>query len=284
MIVWLKIFDWKWLKILFSFPVKGLSYVLVLIKYLPISSYFQFFLVSAADLALFLAKRVRRRRRGKRAGGFGTPTETRRASNLGFSSLTFAHSVTKRTNWSCWWEKTGTSSSVLCFTDTWLSESIPDCAVHLEGFQLWVRFFINNAWCSDVTVISKPCSPALEYLFINCKLFYSPREFNSFILAIHPFHQSANVQEAQRALADQVLSVERTFPDSSFIILGDFNKVNLSHELPKYRQFVKCTTREQNTTVSRGPRCPVLFRSRHGSPDPHVQTEADALQTWSEDY
>lgn len=45
------------------------------------------------------------------------------------------------------------SSSVLCFTETWLSESISDCAVHLEGFKL----------CTDV--ISKHCFPALEYLY-----------------------------------------------------------------------------------------------------------------------
>ncbi len=67
----------------------------------------------------------------------------------------------------------------------------------------------------------------------------------------------ANVQEAQRTLADQILSVERTNPDSLVIVLGDFNKGNLSHELPKYRQLIKCLTREENmlnhclTTINR---------------------------------
>lgn len=41
--------------------------------------------------------------------------------------------------------------------------------------------------------------------------------------------------------------MERTNPDSVVIVLGDFNKGNLSHELPKYRQFVNCPTREGNT-------------------------------------
>ena len=57
-------------------------------------------------------------------------------------------------------------------------------------------------------------------------------------------------------LADQILCVERTNPDSLVIVLGDFNKGNLSRELPKYKQFIKCPTREENildhcyTTVS----------------------------------
>ncbi|XP_078126065.1 uncharacterized protein LOC144530383 isoform X3 [Sander vitreus] len=56
----------------------------------------------------------------------------------------------------------------------------------------------------------------------------------------------ANVQDAQRMLADQMLCVERTNPDSLVIVLGDFNKGNLTHVLPKYRQHIKCPTREDN--------------------------------------
>lgn len=96
-------------------------------------------------------------------------------------------------------------------------------------------------------MIQQYCSPTLETLFINCKPFYSPREFASFILVGVYIPPQADVQEAQRTLADQILCVERTFPDSLVIVLGDFNKGNLSHELPKYRQFIKCPTREENT-------------------------------------
>ncbi|KAK3565993.1 hypothetical protein QTP86_024210 [Hemibagrus guttatus] len=65
-----------------------------------------------------------------------------------------------------------------------------------------------------------------------------------------------NVREVQRALADEIQSVERINPDALAIVLGDFNKGNLSHELPKYKQFIKCPTREGNvldhcyTTIS----------------------------------
>ena len=165
------------------------------------------------------------------------------------------------------------SSSILCFTETWLCGSIPDSALQLAGFQLLrsdrhtelsgktkgggICFYINCGWCNDVTVIHQYCSPDLEYFLINCKPFYSPREFASFILVGVYIPPQANVQEAQRMLADQILCVERTNPDSLVIVLGDFNKGNLSRELPKYKQFIKCPTREENildhcyTTVSR---------------------------------
>lgn len=35
-------------------------------------------------------------------------------------------------------------------------------------------------------------------------------------------------------------------PDSLLIVLGDFNRVNLDHEL-KYRQHIECSTRDRNT-------------------------------------
>ncbi|XP_076735994.1 uncharacterized protein LOC143412342 [Maylandia zebra] len=155
------------------------------------------------------------------------------------------------------------SSCVLCFTESWLSEDIPDCALKLEGFHLLradrqaalsgktkgggVCFYINSGWCTDVTVIAQHCSPSLEYLFIHCKPFYSPREFASFILAAVYIPPDADAQAAQCALAEQILHTEQTYPDSLIIALGDFNKANLSHELPKYKQYIKCPTREERT-------------------------------------
>ncbi|XP_072772027.1 uncharacterized protein areg [Nerophis lumbriciformis] len=49
---------------------------------------------------------------------------------------------------------------------------------------------------------------------------------------------SADVHDAQRTLAGQILHVEWSFPDSLVIVLGDFNKGNLSQELPKYHVMV----------------------------------------------
>ncbi|KAK3531512.1 hypothetical protein QTP70_023859 [Hemibagrus guttatus] len=105
-----------------------------------------------------------------------------------------------------------------------------------------ICFYINNSWCNNVKVPFQLCSPDLEAFIINCKPFYSPREFSSFILVCVYISPQGNVCEAQRALADEIQSVERTNPDALVIVLGDFNKGNLSHKLPKYKQFIKCPT------------------------------------------
>ncbi|TWW63440.1 hypothetical protein D4764_03G0004480, partial [Takifugu flavidus] len=86
-----------------------------------------------------------------------------------------------------------------------------------------------------------------SYLFINCRPFYSPREFASFILAAVYISPDADVREAQRTLADCIQQVERTYPDALVIVLGDFNQSNLRYELPRYKQFIKCPTRAENT-------------------------------------
>ncbi len=89
----------------------------------------------------------------------------------------------------------------------------------------------------------KMCSSNLEALFINCKPFYSPREFFSFILMNVYMPPDVCVSAAMQQLAKQISEREQKYPDSLLIIIGDFNKANLSRELPKYRQHITCPTR-----------------------------------------
>ncbi len=154
------------------------------------------------------------------------------------------------------------NSAALCFTETWLNDAILDSVLHLPSFQLFradrdaestgkshgggTCFYINERWCTDVTVLKKMCCSDLETLFINCKLFYSPREIRSFILVSVYIPPQAHVSLALQKLADLITETEQQHPDSVLIILGDFNKANLSCELPKYRQHVTCPTRDSN--------------------------------------
>ncbi len=107
-------------------------------------------------------------------------------------------------------------------------------------------FYINERWCTDVTVLKKMCRSDLETLFINSKPFYSPREICSFILVSVYIHPQAHMSLALQKLADQITDTEQKHPDSILIILWNFNKANLSRELAKYRQHVTCPTRDSN--------------------------------------
>ncbi len=195
--------------------------------------------------AVALVKRYRTHRRGKRAGalvktrqrGFRTPLPSIHLANLrSLPNKTDKLLLLSRTN------KDFSNSAALCFTETWLNDAITDSALHLPNFQL-IRadrdaesgksrsggtcFYINERWCTDVTVLQKMCCSDLETLFINCKLFYSLQEICLFILASVYIPPQANVRSALQKLADQITDTEQNHPNSVLIILGDFNKANL---------------------------------------------------------
>ncbi len=74
--------------------------------------------------------------------------------------------------------------------------------------------------------------------------------------------QSSSQRVSLQNLADLITDTEQQHPDSVLIILGDFNKANLSCELPKYRQHVTCPTGDSNmldhcyTTIKDAFHCP----------------------------
>ncbi len=95
-------------------------------------------------------------------------------------------------------------------------------------------------------MLKKMCCSNLQMLFINCKPFYSPREICSFILVSVYIPTQAHVNSALQKLADLITDTDQKHLDSVLIILGDFNKANLSRELPKYRQHITCPNRDIN--------------------------------------
>ncbi|KAK3574559.1 hypothetical protein QTP86_010173 [Hemibagrus guttatus] len=214
--------------------------------------------------AVALFKCFKKRKRGKRAGalvklrqrGFRTVLPSIHLANLRSLPNKMDELLLSRTN------KDFSKSAALCFTESWLNDAIPDSALNLPGFQLFradrvaesagksrgggTCFYINERWCTDVTVLKKMCCPDLEAFFINCKPFYSPREFSSFILVSVYIPPQAHVSSALQHLADEITHTEQQHPESVIIILGDFNKANLSHELPKFKQHISCPTRDKN--------------------------------------
>ena len=87
-------------------------------------------------------------------------------------------------------------ASVLCITETWLDPFDPGHSSHGPGLFRADRcpvlsqkekgggvcFLVNQRWCNDAKLVSQSCSVELETLIINCRPFYSPREFSSVVL------------------------------------------------------------------------------------------------------
>ena len=87
----------------------------------------------------------------------------------------------------------------------------------------------------------------LETLIINCRPFYSPREFSSVVLVGVYISSEVNAAKAINQLADQILAVENANPDSAVIVVGDSNHTCLSKALPRYKWHVDCPTRKDKT-------------------------------------
>ncbi|XP_054643226.1 uncharacterized protein LOC129187667 [Dunckerocampus dactyliophorus] len=146
---------------------------------------------------------------------------------------------------------------VLTFTETWLTEDIPDSAIQLETFAAYrgdrtlasgkhrgggVCVYVNKRWCTDVQTMEKHCSQDIELLMVKCRPFYLPREFSAVYLTAVYIPPRANTANALGLLHDIIDKHETKHPDAVFIISGDFNHCNLRTVLPKYYQYVSFTT------------------------------------------
>ncbi len=95
-------------------------------------------------------------------------------------------------------QRTVRDCCVFVFTETWLNNSVPDCAIQLEQLTCYradralveggkrrgggLCVYINDAWCRDAVVVCKHCSPLVEFMIIKCRPFYLPREYTAILL------------------------------------------------------------------------------------------------------
>ena len=97
---------------------------------------------------------------------------------------------------------------------------------------------MNQRRCSDADILATSCSPEFETLTVRCRPFYSPREFSSVVFVgvyIPP-------QDNARSSINNLAAIEDSNPDSTILVLGDFDQTSLTKALPKYRQYIKCNS------------------------------------------
>lgn len=74
----------------------------------------------------------------------------------------------------------------MIFTETWLDSTIPDEAVELAGRTAYradrtadsgkktgggLCIYINNSWCTNITVVDRLCNPDVEFMLLKCRRF-----------------------------------------------------------------------------------------------------------------
>ena len=156
-------------------------------------------------------------------------------------------------------------SSLLCFTESWLTDLIPDSHVEMDDFTLQrmdrdpvrsgkskgggVCVYTNDRWChpAHVSIKERICDPNIELLAVSCRPYHLPREISHVIVLVVYIPPSANTKLAAETISRVTHDLQRVSPFALVIVNGDFNNCTLSATLPSFRQFVKCPTRGART-------------------------------------
>ena len=116
--------------------------------------------------------------------------------------------------------------NILCFTESSLKE---DMDIQLAGYTLHGQdrtahsgktrgsglcIFVNNSWCTKSKEVSRFCLPEVEYIVINCRPHYLPREFSAilFVAVYLPPQTDAGTKTALSQLYKEISKQETTHP------------------------------------------------------------------------
>ena len=150
--------------------------------------------------------------------------------------------------------------SLMCLTESWLNDSIPDQLVNIDKFNIYradrtncsgkskgggLVLYVNKDYCNNnnVTIRKTVCDPDLELLCVTLRPFYLPREFTQVCVIIVYVPPTANTSTATDIILDTIHEIELKNPNSACILTGDFNNLTIDNLLPSFTQYVTCPTR-----------------------------------------
>ncbi|XP_042070768.1 voltage-dependent N-type calcium channel subunit alpha-1B [Haplochromis burtoni] len=155
--------------------------------------------------------------------------------------------------------------SLMCFTESWLHQDIPDENASVEGFHTvradrdsiasgkrkggGLAVLVNNRWCNpaNITIKERICCPDTELCAVGLRPYYLPREFSHVILVAVYVPPSANPTAACDTIHSAIARLQTQHPSAFIVISGDFNHVSLDNTLPTFKQYVDCPTRGEKT-------------------------------------
>ena len=88
-----------------------------------------------------------------------------------------------------------------------------------------VRIFVNNSWCTKSKEVSRFCSPEVEYIVINSRPHYLPREFSAilFVAVYLPPQTDAETKTTLSQLYKEISKQETTHPEVALLVAEDLN-------------------------------------------------------------
>ncbi|KAI4877531.1 hypothetical protein NFI96_027122, partial [Prochilodus magdalenae] len=123
--------------------------------------------------------------------------------------------------------------SLMCFSETWLHQDIPDDNVSVTGFQTvradldctesgkrkggGLAVLVNNRWCSPghITIKERICCPDIELLAVGLRPYYLPREFSHVVVVAVYIPPSANPTSACDVIHSTIARLQTQHPVKS---------------------------------------------------------------------
>ena len=156
------------------------------------------------------------------------------------------------------------SASLMCFTETWLSEKVADSHVNIEGFSIFCAdrpkdsgklkggglcVFENDQLChpNNIRIKHKSCSQNAEIFIMGLRPYYLPREFSHVILTTIYVPNNTVANKEALEISEALRNYESSAQDALFLINGDFNHSKLLQSWNQYYQHIHCTTRNTAT-------------------------------------
>ena len=146
----------------------------------------------------------------------------------------------------------------ISLVETWLQNHIHDHVIDIEGYNLIRRDRINGQHggvCMYIKnsirfeLLETISNEQFEVLWINLNLSRLPRGYNNLVIGTVYHPPSADNLAMLNYLMNCLSTLESLFSNCAFIILGDFNRLNISQLKSNYglRQLVNFPTRGRNT-------------------------------------
>ena len=144
------------------------------------------------------------------------------------------------------------------FTETWLSDSVGDNAIQIPGYNVVRKDRLigqHGGVCLYIKasipyeVLDQFHHPALEVLWVKTRPHRLPRGLSCIIVGTVYHPPSAHAETMINFLLEQLASMESTYSNCGFIILGDFNNLDVGRIKNQFRlkQLIQFHTRGNRT-------------------------------------
>ncbi len=156
-------------------------------------------------------------------------------------------------------------SSIVCLTETWLTDNTPDSLVSFTSFRTiradrdtgasgkqkggGLILLVNNKWCNPrhATIKEQICNKDTELLVVSLRPYYLPQEFTVVVAIVVYIPPAAKAEVVCDVIHTTIARLQSKHPEAFIVVSGDYNHVCLSKTLPTFKQFVDCTTRGDKT-------------------------------------